>query len=49
MTPSPITSKRPYHSPQLTAYGKIAALTQAVADLGNIDGAGMGAVPNRTL
>lgn len=41
--------RRPYHSPQLTQYGDIKTLTRNVADIGvNGDGAGMGAVPNKT-
>ncbi|NJK99770.1 MAG: hypothetical protein HC838_08900 [Spirulinaceae cyanobacterium RM2_2_10] len=42
-------SKRPYRAPQLTVYGNITYLTQAVADLGDPDNAGMGTTPNRTL
>ncbi|MEA5419528.1 hypothetical protein VB712_09855 [Spirulina sp. CCNP1310] len=41
--------RRPYHSPQLTQYGDIKTLTRNVAVDGiNGDGAGMGAVPNKT-
>lgn len=41
--------RRPYHSPKLIQYGDIKTLTRNVAVDGvNGDGAGMGAVPNKT-
>ncbi len=43
------TRKRRYQSPQLAVYGNLTSLTQTIADIGNIDGAGMSAVPNRTI
>lgn len=48
MPAQPQSNKRPYRSPQLKNYGDIKTLTLSVADLGNEDGAGDSAVPNRT-
>ncbi len=46
---SQTSAKQTYHRPHLTVYGNIAHLTQAVSDVGAPDGAGMSAIPNRTL